>query len=62
MRVVWPLLVVALGTACEQENERPPAADPCDPATMDCYSPPNSGGVVGGGEGGSDTGEDQATG
>lgn len=59
MRVLWPLLLTALGTACGPDDERPPAADPCDPATMDCHNgPPNSGGLPDGNQGGSDSGND----
>jgi hypothetical protein len=63
MRASWSLLFVVLGAlACSQEEEHPPAADGCDPSTMDCLGPPMSGGLPSnpGGEGGSDSGGDES--
>lgn len=61
MRVSWPAVVAALlSLSCGEENQHPPAADPCDPATMNCDKPPHAGGgPTNPGQGGADSGGDQ---
>ncbi len=61
MRAYFPALVAALfSLSCGEEDQHPPSADPCDPATMNCGKPPLSGGgPTSPGQGGADSGGDQ---